>query len=197
MENENIFFSPNLNLEVEKVWSYQAGIESTALSGLWIKASAFRHNIDDAIVNRQESDGTFTKINKDKIRRQGIEFEIETAPIKHFSFKGGYIYQDVKNLETDEAIKDVAEYTIDLGLQYDDKQSLRGLLAGHYIWWDANQYHNGDYNDFIWDLNIIKRIHGNTELKIVAHNIFNGYQYLDELYRNPRRWIEGGITQAF
>jgi vitamin B12 transporter len=195
------FFKPNPNLEVEKVWSYQAGIESSALKYLCLKTTVFRHDISDAIVSEKLPDGTFTKINKDDIRRQGFEVEIETAPIYNASFSGGFIFQDVKNLETDKTIKDIPEYTYDIGLKYDNKKSFVGLLKGHYIWWNAKSSYSGKYSSFIWDLNLIKKLYksndNTAEIFLTAHNIFDGSQYLDKLFKNPGRWIEAGIRVKF
>ncbi len=195
------FFTPNPNLEVEKVWSYQVGIESSALKYLWLKTTVFRHDVSDAIFTEELPDGTFTKINKDEIRRQGFEVEIETSPVYNVSFKGGFIFQDVKNLETDKTMKDIARYTYDIGLKYDDKKSLKGSLTGHYVWWNAEQSLNGRYSSFIWDFNFIKKLYksndGTAEVFLTAHNIFNGSQYLYETFKNPGRWIEAGIRVKF
>ncbi|MCP4692911.1 MAG: TonB-dependent receptor, partial [Desulfobacterales bacterium] len=44
-----LFLDPNPSLDVEKVWSFQAGVESRALKYVWLKATAFHHEIEDAI----------------------------------------------------------------------------------------------------------------------------------------------------
>lgn len=78
-------------------------------------------------------------------------------------------------------------------------KSLKALLKGHYIWW-MNAY-NGDYNSFIFDINIIKNLYKSKEYSIegflTGHNIFNGAQYSTEFYENPSRWIEAGIRFKF
>jgi len=194
-------FKPNPDLEVEKVWSYQAGIESGALKYLWLKTTFFRHDVSDAIVSQKSSDNTFTKINKDRVRRQGFEVGIETAPIFNISFNGGFIFQDVKNLETDKTSKNIPKYTYDIGLKYGNKKSFVGLLTGHYIWWNAKSSYGGKYSLFIWDLNLIKKLYksndNTAEIFLTAHNIFDGSQYLDKLFKNPGRWIEAGIRVKF
>jgi vitamin B12 transporter len=195
------FFKPNPDLEVEKVWSYQAGIESGALKYLCLKTTVFRHDISGAIVSEELPDGTFTKINKDEIRRQGIDVEIKTVPVYNISLSSGFIFQNIKNLETDEIIKNIPRYTCDIGLEYDDKKSFVGLLKGHYIWWNAKSLYGGKYSSFIWDLNLIKKLHksndNTAEIFLTAHNIFDGSQYLDGLFKNPGRWLEAGIRVKF
>jgi vitamin B12 transporter len=74
-------------------------------------------------------------------------------------------------------------------------------IRGHYIWWNAEISFKGKYSSFIWDLNFLKTVYRSdkraVELFLTAHNIFNGSQYLQEPFKNPRRWIEGGLRIKF
>lgn len=191
------FFEPNPNLKVEKVWSYQAGIETGSLKYLKLKTLAFRHDVTDAIVTEQLPNGNFTKINRDEIRRQGLEVELETMPVHNLSLNSGYIFQDVRNFTTAETIKNIPRSAWDIGLKYDDNKSIRGLLTGHYIWWNAESSFDGRYSSVIWDLNLSKRIRKKTEVFLTAHNLFNGTQYLMGVFKNPERWLEAGARYKF
>ena len=196
------FFSvPNPDLEVEKVWSYQAGLESTAIKYLWVKTTLFRHDISDAIDSEELPDETFRTVNNGKQRRQGIELEIKTIPVYSTSLYAGTAYVNVKDKDTGKRLQNIPEYTYDIGIQYDDNKTFRGLLAGHYIWWNAETSLKGKYSSLIWDLNLMKRIyrkdHRDVEIFFTAHNIFNGSQYLQGAFKNPRRWVEGGIRLKF
>jgi vitamin B12 transporter len=196
------FFSmPNADLKVEKVWSYQAGIESTDLKYLWVKTTLFRHDIGDAIFDEQLPDGSFKAVNKGRQRRQGIEIELKTAPLYDTSFFAGFAYVDAKDRDTGEKIPDIPGYTYDIGIQYNNNKSLMASIRGHYIWWNAESSFNGKYNAFIWDINLLKRVYRSdkraVEIFLTAHNIFNGSQYLQEPFKNPRRWIEGGLRIKF
>jgi vitamin B12 transporter len=53
---DSIFHVSNPGLKMERVWSYHLGVESTALDHLWIKVSAFRHDISDVIKGRRSND---------------------------------------------------------------------------------------------------------------------------------------------
>lgn len=191
------FYSPNPDLKVEKVWSYQAGVETSFFEYFLLKTTVFRHDITDAIISEQQSDGTLKKVNKEEIRRQGFDVELETMPLYNLSLTGGYNFQDVRNLSTDEIVKNVPEYTLDIGLKYDDKKSIRGLLTGHYIWWNADASYGGKYSSFIWDFNLSKQIFKKAEIFFTAHNISNGSQYLTEIYKNPSRYFEVGVRYKF
>jgi vitamin B12 transporter len=194
------FFVPNPNLYMEKVWSVQAGIESTALNYLWLRTNLFRHEISDAIDTEQLPDGTFTAVNKGKQRRQGLEIELKTVPVYNTSLIGGFAFIDAKDRDTGERLLNVPRYTYDIGIQYNDK-SFKVLLKGHYIWWNADPSFNGKYSSFIWDLNLIKKVYTTdkktVELFLTAHNIFNGSQYTVDVFKNPRRWIEAGARLKF
>jgi vitamin B12 transporter len=194
-------YNPNPGLKAEKVWSYQAGVETAALRYLWVKTTAFRHDVSDEIASELQPDGTVTKVNMNKTKRYGLEVEVETAPVYNLAFKGGYAYQEVRDSNADKKVMDKPQYTVDVGLEYDDMDSVRGLLAGHYIWWYAAPQLEGKYSSFIWDLSLGKRLlktnNMTGEVFLTAHNLFNNSQYLMELYQNPGRWVEVGIRYRF
>ncbi|MEW6001514.1 MAG: TonB-dependent receptor [Nitrospirota bacterium] len=195
------FYLTNPDLEVEKVWSYQAGIESTAIKYLWVKTTLFRHDIWDAISKKELPGSLFTQINKEKQRRQGIELEIKTIPVYNISFLAGFAFVDAKDRDTGERIQNIARYTYDVGIQYNYCKSFRASLKGHYIWWNAEFFNKGKYSSFIWDLSLIKEVFRRdnraVEAFFTAHNIFNGSQYLYGAFKNPRRWVEGGVRLRF
>ena len=196
--NDNFYYIGNSDLDVEKVWSYQLGVETSALKYLWLKVSAFRHDISDVIVDKiiSEEPLLWTKINKDDQRRQGIEIEMKTASFYNTTFSAGTTFIEITGSGTD---SNMPKYTYDLGLEYNDKKSLRAVLKGHYIWW-INAF-NGDYNSFVFDLNVIKNIYRKEdhtlEAFLTAHNIFNASQYAIGGYKNPKRWIEAGLRYKF
>jgi vitamin B12 transporter len=196
------FFSlPNPDLKVEKVWSVQAGIESAVSRYFWLKADLFRHDIDDALVNEQFPDGSFTTINEGKQRRQGAEVEIKTASFYNTSLSAGLAFTDATDRDTGEVLKEVPRYTYDIGVTYNDNKSFSALLKGHYIWWNAAADDQGRYNAFVWDLNVRKKVYSSrtmhAELFVEGHNIFNGSQYVLGPFRNPSRWVEGGLRIKF
>lgn len=195
------FFVPNPDLGVEKVWSMQAGIESSGLKYLWYRVNIFRHNISDAIVEEALPDGTFTSVNRDKQRRQGLEIEVKTAPVYNTSFSAGLAYIDARDTGTGVRLKDIPEYTYDIGILFNDNKSFSASLRGHYIWWNPEELDMGKYDSFVWDMNLKKRVYKNerinAELFLSARNIFNASQYMMETFRNPQRWVEGGVGLRF
>jgi len=197
-----LFLSPNSSLKPEKVWSYQAGMETAAFKYFWVKATLFRHEIDEALsyVFMGAGPPTFNDIyiNSGKIRQQGGELEAETIPIYNLSLLAGFVYVHLSPPnDTDTSDR----YSYSLGLRYDDRKSFRAELFGHYIWWDLYSAANAEYDSFIWDINLTKKIFPkqktSTELFLTAHNLFNGAQYTFGENKNPRRWVEAGVRVKF
>jgi vitamin B12 transporter len=190
-------FISNPELEVEKVWSYQAGVETTSFNYFRLKTSIFRHDISNAIVK----DVSSNKVVNEKHRKQGIEAEIRTFPVYNTSLFAGFAYIDADNLTTGERVTDYAKYTWDVGLQYHYNESFRSIIKGRYISWISDPELSSKHDGFIWDINLIKEIYRKNESIVDAfvtvHNIFNSSQYLMQEFKNPNRWMEGGIRLKF
>lgn len=197
-DNDIFFFKGNSDLDVEKVSSYQLGVETGTLKYFWLKVSTFRHDISDVIVDKILSMDPllWTKINKGDQTRQGVEIEMKTMPLYNMTLSAGATFIDLSGSSSDLT---TPKYTYDLCLEYNDKKSLRAVLKGHYIWW-INAI-NGDYNSFVFDLNVIKSIYKREdqtlEAFLTAHNIFDASQYAVGFRKNPGRWIEGGLRYKF
>jgi len=198
---DGFFAVPNPDLNVEEVWSYSLGLETALHKYAWLKTTGFLHDISDVITFAPLPNGSFTAVNSGRQRRRGLEVELKTVPVYHTSLLAGYILMDVSDRATGQRIPNFPTYTYDLGIDYNDNETLRGALRGHYIWWNADGALNGKYSAIIWDLNLAKKIiekgHTAAELFFTAHNLFNGAQYLDGLFPNPRRWFEGGVRIKF
>jgi vitamin B12 transporter len=195
-----LFLDPNGGLKSEKIRSYQFGGETAVLKYLWIKATFFRHEVDDTIsyVYRGPVNNDIYE-NKGKTRRQGGELELQTVSFYNFYFVGGFSYIHFTPYNEGTGTKDLYSYS--LGFRYDDNKSLHAELFGHYVWWNLDSSYMAKYDNFIWDLNLTKKIFPqqktSTELFLTAHNLFNGAQYTFVDSKNPRRWIEAGIRIKF
>ena len=74
-------------------------------------------------------------------------------------------------------------------------------LFGHFVNYALDPIVEADYSDFIWDLNLDKRIYARNQftatLFFTAHNLFDGSQYVFGDIPNPDRWVEAGIRFKF
>ena len=194
---------PNPNLEVEKVMSYQIGAESGELKYVWVKVSLFRHDLKDvlALIDTDGDDIVDKTVNQGRQRRQGFEAEIKTISIYNTTLSAGTTYISAKDRDTNEVIVRIPKYTYDVALSYDDNKSFRAQLKGRYIWWNAEDFTNSKYSNFVFDLNAAKTVYKQKDQRLeaflTAHNLFNANQYLSDFYRNARRWAEVGLRYKF
>ncbi|SPD72176.1 conserved exported hypothetical protein [uncultured Desulfobacterium sp.] len=193
------FLDPNPALDSEEVWSYQVGAESTALRYLWIKGTIFRHEIDDTITLDYRGPANNDQyINKGEITRQGFELEAQTAPWHDLSFLAGYCYVDL-DPTSESGSSNIYSYSF--GVEYDGVETLKAELFGRYVWWDLDDDFGARYDDFIWDLNLIKNIWSRqtnaVDIFATIHNLFDGAHYVKGWDRNPGTWAEAGIRIKF
>ncbi len=127
--------------------------------------------------------------------------EAKSAPLFNAFLSAGYTFVDATNRDTGAVLENVPRQIVKLGLNYDDPRFFRASLLGRYVWWHASSDNGASYNPVIWDLSLAKRLSapGGTavELFFNAHNIFNGAQYSFYAFKNPRRWVEGGVKFEF
>ena len=197
-----LFLDSNPSLDPEEVLSFQAGIESASLKYIWLKAGLFRHNLNNALTRDRGAAGppTFNAlyVNGGEIRRQGIEAEVETISFYNLSVLSGFAYVDL-DPQNESGSDEI--YSLKIAIKYDNKRSFRAHVSGHYLWWDLADFTGAYYKDFIWDLNINKKVWSkeNTEADIffTCRNLFNGSQFLIGDNRNPGRWLEAGVRFRF
>jgi len=193
-----LFNQPNPSLDPEKVWSYQAGIESGILKYAMLNITLFHHDVKDAISKERIAPLKTVLKNKQEVKRTGIECEAATTPFHNISLLGGYSYVHISpSLST--GSEDM--YSWNVGIQYNDRHSLNIELSGKYLWWDIDNSFNARYDDFIWDFNLSKKIpmpgKTSTEFFCTLHNMFNSSQYAIGDTKNPGRWFEAGMRFSF
>ena len=197
-----LFLDPNPSLEEESVWSCQVGLESAALSPVWLKGNLFYHEIDDLIEQRASGDAETSPsrifVNGGKSRRQGFEIEAETLPFYSTSIRAAMAYV---SLDPADATGADEIYGFNIGVAFDDPKILYAELFGRYVWWDTRKIPDAEYDTFIWDLNVKKRMYSSEraslDLFITGHNIFSGSHYLVGDNENPARWLEAGLKMEF
>jgi vitamin B12 transporter len=191
------FSLPSLDLErpTQKVWTSQIGIESEAVSHLWLKGSLFRNETWN-IIDTSNQDITIPE------RRiaLGTELEARTTPVWNTSLGAGYTFTDTTRSNDGSQVFAYPRHTVQLALRYTD-QVFRGVLTGRHIWWNADPSFGAKYYGLLWDLHLgatlFKREHTSLELFFSGHNLFNGVQESDSLTPNTSRWFEGGMKVRF
>lgn len=187
-------YLPSPNLKPEVINSFQAGIETTRIDFLRIKATLFHQAITDKWF---PNDDTLLWENQGKETLQGLDLEAKTNPWHDLSVtaNGAYVLMNTDELDNAEM------YSANLTLNYDATASVKTQLAGRYIWWNAfNLNENPKHDTFVWDASVTKTLSWkttNADIFLAAHNLFNGSQYWDYEYPNPGRWVEAGMRFRF
>ncbi len=195
-----IGFDPNPDLEPEKIWSYQGGVETGALHCCWLKVSVFRHEVSGAIrTGTADGPNRYTWINRGTIWRTGFEAEVETAEYAGVRLKAAFGYVKI---EVSGRPEDQEQHQVLVGLYYDPSPGFHAEAAGRYVWWDYGPgSEEGEHNDFLWDVNFRKTlvVREGTEVEVFAtvHNLFNGDAMRDTDRGQEPRWLEVGIRMRF
>lgn len=198
--NENFSYVGNPDLKAETVTSYQAGVEGDAPGFFWYKVTLFRHDVEDGHTSEQLDDaGSWTYVNKDEVRRQGIEIDARSVAFNGFALEGGAAFIDAENRASESESFSFADSTYRVGLSYTGGRGLRALLRVHRTHWETL----GDYHataDPIVDLHVSQEFAvARLILEVFgsAHNILDGDQYPWTLFPNPGRWLEAGLRVKF
>ncbi len=194
-------YSPSLvnpNLDPEKNWTYQAGVESTVIPYLHLKTTLFHHEVDNTW--GWAPDWSIFRVNGDRSRRQGLEVEVATRAIFYTSLKANftYTYSDLPDDQRDHSS------TANIILLFDHPEIITAELAGHYVKWgdclaagEVPQANKG----VLWDLSITKSLYDSEELGVslfgVVRNLFDGNQYVTERWPNAPRYAEAGLKLHF
>jgi len=196
------FLMANPSLTSEYGWSYQIGMESAVTDYCNFKATLFRHDTTKALVLDSSDPLTRKFINNGDVTRQGYELEAESVPFYGVSLKAAHAYAHThlgSPAADTEAGTDLYSYLV--GVKYDDRVSLTGLLSGSYVWWDMPARNGAKYGTFIWDLTVNKKFHTTKkttmELFMTIHNLFSGANYTNASLPNASRWVEGGLRFRF
>lgn len=187
---------PNLRFgkDLQKVWTVQAGIETTDIPFLWLKGTLFFNRLRDA-----QADANLSPERRQT--KQGFEAEVRTLQWQGLSFWGGYTLNDSRDDEHTRHHEKPAHIG-KLSLLYDnDRLDLKGTLTGSYVWWNSPDFKLGKYDTVLWDLHLSKKIQLGDKLApeffFSVRNLFNGSQYSWILYKNASRWVEGGVRFTF
>ncbi len=175
---------------IQKIKTIQVGIESNDISFLWLKATCFYNSLSNM------------PLPEPKQTRQGFEIEARTVPLNGLSFSGGYTFAHSRDDSTDERIMGAESQSLKAAVYYkEDNIGFSGTLTGNYVWWNADSTLNPHYTPMVWNLHLTQKVKTGdliaTELFFSGYNLFNGSQYTSDLFKNTRRWLEGGVRFRF
>jgi vitamin B12 transporter len=199
-----LFLDPNPDLKPEAVWSYQAGIESSLSEFVWVKATAFRHELKDALYRDPYAGAppVFNDIvvNTGDVTRRGIELQGATVPIHNVSLTAGWCYVE-RIADIKERVRSYMD-EVNLGLKYDDRKAFLAQVFGHRVHWDVEDPAVGAKDGtFLWDFNVRYKLPSIARVRPTifasVHNLFDEGQYSMAITKNPGTWFEAGLACEF
>ncbi|MBU1056038.1 MAG: TonB-dependent receptor [Proteobacteria bacterium] len=90
----------NPDLDEEKIYSFDLGMEHKIRKDTIFNASLFRTNTSDLIIYQRGNDHIYRPVNISRAYKQGVELALKSELTKNISTDLSYIYQDTKNKET-------------------------------------------------------------------------------------------------
>ncbi|MGB5157344.1 TonB-dependent receptor plug domain-containing protein [Desulfobacterium sp. N47] len=90
----------NPDLDEEKIYSFNLGMEHKIKKDVVFNASVFRTNTKDIIIYQRGNDLIYRPVNVSRAYKQGVELALKSEWTKSISTELSYIYQDTKNKET-------------------------------------------------------------------------------------------------
>lgn len=188
----------NPDLNPEKNWSYQLGLETTAIPYLHVKTTFFHHDVENTW--EWAPDWSVFRINGDRSQRQGFEVEVATKPLFYTTLKANFTYT-YSDMTADRADHSSIANII---LLFDHPDIVTAELSGHYVKWGEflADGAEAEYNKaMLWDLTVNRTLYDTEDLGIslfaTVRNIFDGNQYVTERWPNAPRYCEAGMKLRF
>jgi len=193
--HDPVFGNPELEAEIAN--NYQIGCEVQPFKALQLILNLFRADVKNLI---RFNSVTRKYENIDKVTRKGVEGEIRTNFDFGLSLSFGGSYVFVKNDDTDQVIEDIPRKQFNASSVYTYKWMTHSIV-GRYI------DHNSSYTEthdrmFIFDyllkigLPFLKN-YGKPTLFGAVYNIFDSNYLYREVWPQPKRWVEGGVSIEF
>ena len=189
------FGNPELDPEIGI--NYQLGGEVKPFPFLRLELNLFQTDIKDLIRYNPDS-RKFENI--DRVTRKGIEGSIVASFDFGLTFSFGGSFVDVKDDTTGKVIKDIPRTLYNVSASYTHKWMTHAIV-GKYI------YHNSTYPEtrdrvFVFDYLLKVKLpfpnrYGRLNLFGAVYNLTNTTYLYRQVFPQPDRWIEGGISFEF
>ena len=194
----------NPDIQPERAWVYEAGIQNETIANLFLKFSVYRSDITEAIHTVLNNQGLYIKKNFDKFRQQGFEFETKVKLSKLFSGFFSADFNDVEDRATRQTVSNrgVTRPSFKGGFQVEAPSGFTIRLNGRYDRWDSAASIAPNDRKFIFDGRISQKIKNITKeidltFFINVYNLTNSKYWSDRDYPLPQRYFEAGATLDF
>jgi vitamin B12 transporter len=198
-------FSGNINLNPERVTSYDLGFEQELMEDrIFFGLTYFKNRYEDMIDWVATGPYTGEYQNFAEVETSGFEFETRIFPLEKLSLSLNYTYLDTKDKQTGKSLLRRPEHKISLSTNWQvSKKNRINLTAGYvgerddlyYAGWTPVEVKNDDYVRV--DMYHTYQMNDNLNLFVKIENIFDeDYQEIAG-YETPGRSFYGGIKGRF
>jgi vitamin B12 transporter len=187
----------NPDLNPETAINYQLGGEVQPFQFLRFELNLFRADIKDLVVKNEDTE---RYENIEEVTRQGIEGNITASFGFGLTLSFGGSYVDVRNEKTDDVIEDIPRTLYNVSASYTHEWMTHSIV-GRYI------DHNSTYPEthdkvFVFDYLLKVRLpfperYGKPSLFGAVYNVTNASYLYREVFPQPNRWFEGGVSFEF
>jgi outer membrane cobalamin receptor len=198
---EDAFVSGNPNLQPEKAWSYEVGVEKKFGEWALVKLAGFYRDVDDLIRWAIAPDGKWRPTNVQSAEIWGAEAELVFYLAKGLSIPLNYSYLYPRDLATGNPISEKAKHIFNAGIEYSTGRGFKASLMGRYVQFYRGQTSTLNPDYFVadarvaYDWRMYKDLEGEAFLSLT--NAFNREYQTKEGFPMPPRSLNGGVSLAF
>ncbi|MCK4917280.1 MAG: TonB-dependent receptor [Candidatus Omnitrophica bacterium] len=185
----------NPNIEPERAWVYELGIESRPMSRLWVKCSLYRSDVSDAIALARNETNQYYMKNFEKFRRQGVEVQFKVKVYEELSFFAAGAFNDIEDRTTRETVRGGGKprQSFDLGVEYKNKNGFNLAFKGYYDRWNEPASSQPNDRKMLFDMKLSREFK-NYKIFFNIYNLTNSKYWADYYFPVPERYLESGIT---
>ncbi|MFH0754794.1 MAG: TonB-dependent receptor [Candidatus Omnitrophota bacterium] len=202
-DDPSVLVAPNLDLRAERANVYETGI-TVDLGRIRMDVNIYRSDVTDGLSTVYNSVlGAYQKQNIGKVRREGVEGQVDyrvSRALKFYVFGG---YHDPVNRVTRRVVRGngVALQSIGGGVNYMSARGWGVNLYMHYDRWDSLPLQANDRKP-VFDLKLTrdwKSVYGRCDLGVFlnVYNLANSKYWTDPSLPLPERYLESGVTLRY
>jgi vitamin B12 transporter len=195
------FTEGNPDLQPEKAWTYELGLERNWGDYAVVKATGFYRDVKDLINWAAGADFIWRPSNISSAEIWGTELEMIFHPFKGLAIPLNYSYLYPKDESTGEPIPNKPKHMVNLGVEYLTSFGLKTNVKGRYVQYYVGQMSTLNQDYFVLDARVAygfkfpQKVSGEVFLSLT--NAFDREYQTIEGYPMPPRSLNGGLSLDF
>jgi vitamin B12 transporter len=191
----------NPDLQPEKAWTYELGLERNFGKYAIVKAAGFYRDVQDLINWAPGPDFVWRPSNISAAKIWGGELEMTFYPFKGLAIPLNYSYLYPQDESTGEPIPNKPKHMVNVGIEYLTSFGLKTNVRGRYVQYYVNQTSTLNKDYFVLDarvaygFKIYQQLSGEAFLSL-TNALDRDYETV-EGYPMPPQSLTGGLSLAF